>query len=222
MSHGINANVVHRWRQLAREAGAASTPVMPASVPVALPAPAQACPAARRGDHEPGALCADQQARPVRLLARRARAVADAAGQPHRRAAAALLASAVFNELSHIAALIEAGGDITLGHLDAINRWVATASDEAQCLGMLVRRKGESLEDLLRRLDAAIRDAYENERRPSSGGACAVTSRPAAGETSAARTRGSAARARGAACGRSARSRRAAAARASRRSRGPP
>ena len=69
----------------------------------------------------------------------------------------------MFNELSHIAALIEAGGDITLGHLDAINQCVATASDEAQCLAMLVRRKGESLDDLLRRLDAAIRDAHENE-----------------------------------------------------------
>ena len=28
---------------------------------------------------------------------------------------------------------------------------------------MLVRRKGESLDDLLRRLDTAIGDAYENE-----------------------------------------------------------
>ncbi len=45
MSHGINDNVVHRWRQLAREAGATSTSVAPAFVPVALPAPAQACPA---------------------------------------------------------------------------------------------------------------------------------------------------------------------------------
>jgi hypothetical protein len=33
----------------------------------------------------------------------------------------------------------------------------------AQCLAMLVRRKGESLEALLRRLDAAIVDVYENE-----------------------------------------------------------
>jgi transposase len=46
MSHGINDNVVHRWRQLAREAGAASRPVAPAFIPVALPAPAQACAAA--------------------------------------------------------------------------------------------------------------------------------------------------------------------------------
>jgi hypothetical protein len=70
----------------------------------------------------------------------------------------------VFNELSNIAALIEGGGDITLGHLDAVNKCVATASDEAQCLAMLVRRNGESLDALLRRLDAAISDAYENER----------------------------------------------------------
>jgi ribosomal protein L12E/L44/L45/RPP1/RPP2 len=74
------------------------------------------------------------------------------------------MASVVFNELSHIAALIEGGGDITLGHLDAVNRCVATATDEAQCLAMLARREGESLEDLMRRLNAAIRDAYENER----------------------------------------------------------
>jgi hypothetical protein len=70
----------------------------------------------------------------------------------------------VFEELSHIAALIEAGGDITLGHLDAVNNCVASASDDAQCLARLVRRIGESLYALLRRLDAAIGDAYENER----------------------------------------------------------
>jgi transposase len=43
MSHGINDNVVHRWRQLAREAGGVATPVATAFVPVALPAPAKAC-----------------------------------------------------------------------------------------------------------------------------------------------------------------------------------
>jgi transposase len=114
-------------------------------------------------DHEPGALGAHQRARSLRLPARCARALANAARQPHRRVVAASLASAVFNDLSHIAALIEAGGDITLGHLDAVNKCVATASDDAQCLAMLVRRKGESLDALLRRLDAAISDAYENE-----------------------------------------------------------
>ena len=40
MSHGINANVVHRWRQLARE-GAQATVAKPSEfVPVAIAAPA--------------------------------------------------------------------------------------------------------------------------------------------------------------------------------------
>lgn len=43
MLHGINDNVVHRWRQLAREAGAVSAPAAPAFIPVALPAPAKVC-----------------------------------------------------------------------------------------------------------------------------------------------------------------------------------
>ena len=66
--------------------------------------------------------------------------------------------------LQNIAELIDSGGEITLGQLDAIGRCVATASDEAQCLAMLVRRKDESLEALLKRLDAAVHDAYQNER----------------------------------------------------------
>jgi transposase len=41
MSHGINDNVVHRWRQLAREAGAVTVAATPTFVPVALPAPPQ-------------------------------------------------------------------------------------------------------------------------------------------------------------------------------------
>ena len=69
----------------------------------------------------------------------------------------------MISTLKNIAALVEDGGEITLGHLDAVGRCVATATDNAQCLAMLVRRKGESLDDLLRRLDAAIVDAYENE-----------------------------------------------------------
>ena len=69
----------------------------------------------------------------------------------------------MISSLKNIAALVEDGGEITLGHLDAVGRCVATATDDAQCLAMLVRRKGESLDDLLRRLDAAIVDAYENE-----------------------------------------------------------
>jgi len=69
----------------------------------------------------------------------------------------------VINDLSNIAALIEGGGEITIGHLDAVGKCVASASDDAQCLAMLVRRKAETLDALLQRLDAAISDAYENE-----------------------------------------------------------
>jgi transposase len=46
MSHGINANVVHRWRQLAREARPALATGTGEFVPVSLPAmspPANAC-----------------------------------------------------------------------------------------------------------------------------------------------------------------------------------
>lgn len=38
MSHGINDNVVHRWRQLAREARPAAVPALPTFIPVAMPA----------------------------------------------------------------------------------------------------------------------------------------------------------------------------------------
>ena len=57
--------------------------------------------------------------------------------------------------------LIENHGDITIGQVGSI-RCAATAADEDQCLAMLQRRPGESLMDLLQRLDAAIEDAYEN------------------------------------------------------------
>ncbi len=69
----------------------------------------------------------------------------------------------MISTLKNIAALVKSGGEITLGHLDVIGKCVATATDDAQCLAMLVRRKGESLDALLSRLDAAIVDAYENE-----------------------------------------------------------
>ena len=69
----------------------------------------------------------------------------------------------MIEQLPNIAALIENEGEITLGHLEAIGKCVATATDDAQCLAILVRRNGESLDALLRRLDAAILDAYENE-----------------------------------------------------------
>lgn len=57
--------------------------------------------------------------------------------------------------------LIDGNGDITIGAMGPV-RCVATAADEDQCLAMLQRRPGESLVDLLQRLDAAIGDACEN------------------------------------------------------------
>lgn len=65
------------------------------------------------------------------------------------------------NALANIEFLIDGNGDITIGTVGPV-RCAATAADEDQCLAMLVRRPGESLMDLLQRLDAAIGDAYEN------------------------------------------------------------
>ena len=62
----------------------------------------------------------------------------------------------------NIEALIDGEGDITIGSVASIP-CVATAADHYQCLAMLVRRPGESLQDLLQRLDSAIASAYEEE-----------------------------------------------------------
>ncbi|HEY5308735.1 MAG TPA: hypothetical protein VIK97_09525 [Casimicrobiaceae bacterium] len=65
------------------------------------------------------------------------------------------------NALANIEFLSDGNGDITIGRVGPIP-CVASAADEDQCLAMLVRRPGESLMDLLQRLDAAIGDACEN------------------------------------------------------------
>lgn len=62
----------------------------------------------------------------------------------------------------NIEALIEDGGDITLGALPP-HECAATAADGSNCLAMLVRRDGESLNALLKRLDKAIGLAWSNE-----------------------------------------------------------
>jgi hypothetical protein len=62
----------------------------------------------------------------------------------------------------NIETLIEDGGDITLGALPP-HECAATAADGSNCLAMLVRRDGESLNALLRRLDKAIGLAWSNE-----------------------------------------------------------
>ena len=61
--------------------------------------------------------------------------------------------------LSHIAELIK-DGEITIGVLDPVG-CVATACDADSTLAMLVRRKGETLVQLLSRLNLAIAKAYE-------------------------------------------------------------
>ena len=63
---------------------------------------------------------------------------------------------------NHIEALIEEGGEITLGALPP-HECAATAADGSNCLAMLVRRDGESLNALLKRLDKAIGLAWSND-----------------------------------------------------------
>jgi hypothetical protein len=64
--------------------------------------------------------------------------------------------------LANIAELIDTGGQITVGQLYPI-ACAAIANDEHNSLAMLQRRPGESLHDLLVRLDAAIAKAWDEE-----------------------------------------------------------
>jgi hypothetical protein len=64
--------------------------------------------------------------------------------------------------MKNIEALIHDGGEITIGAV-APHDCVATASDEHNCLAMLVRREGETLQALLRRLDKAIARAVDEQ-----------------------------------------------------------
>jgi hypothetical protein len=61
--------------------------------------------------------------------------------------------------LTHIAALIDSGGQITIGALRPI-ACAAIANDEHDCLAMLQRKPAETLQQLLGRLDAAIELAW--------------------------------------------------------------
>jgi len=65
--------------------------------------------------------------------------------------------------LGHLESLIRGNGDVTLGRAASIE-CAATAADEDQCLAMLVRRDGETLVQLLIRLDKAIELAQEGDR----------------------------------------------------------
>ena len=64
--------------------------------------------------------------------------------------------------LPNIDELVDSGGQITIGYLHPIE-CAAVANDESNTLAMLKRRPGESLQQLLERLDAAIARAWDTE-----------------------------------------------------------
>ena len=64
--------------------------------------------------------------------------------------------------LPNIADLIESGGQISVGGIGPI-KCAAVANDDDQCYAMLQRRPGETLQQLLERLDAAIDTAISTE-----------------------------------------------------------
>ena len=63
--------------------------------------------------------------------------------------------------MKHIEALIDDGGDITMGYLPGVG-CVATAADDHNTIAMLTRRNGESLNALLKRLSSAIGRYYDD------------------------------------------------------------
>ena len=64
--------------------------------------------------------------------------------------------------MKNIETLIGDGGEITVGAVASIN-CVASAADDSNCLAMLVRRDGETLNALLKRLDKAIGLAWSDD-----------------------------------------------------------
>jgi hypothetical protein len=66
-------------------------------------------------------------------------------------------------ELPYIAELIEEG-QITVGQIRPVGKTVAVANDGHNALAMLVRREGETLVQLLIRLDLAIARAPHRRR----------------------------------------------------------
>ena len=64
--------------------------------------------------------------------------------------------------MKNIEALIADGGDITIGAVSTV-KCVATAADSHNTAAMLVRRDGETLNALLKRLDKAIGKFYDDD-----------------------------------------------------------
>jgi hypothetical protein len=62
--------------------------------------------------------------------------------------------------MRNIAALIDDGGNISIGAVDPID-CAATAADHHNTLVMLARRDGETLAALLKRLDKSLGRYYE-------------------------------------------------------------
>jgi hypothetical protein len=65
--------------------------------------------------------------------------------------------------MKNIETLIDDGGDITIGPVGPIS-CAATAADHHNALAMLVRRDGETLSALLKRLDRAIAPLLRHRR----------------------------------------------------------
>ena len=78
------------------------------------------------------------------------------------RAAPSRIAKPGQSALANIVALIDAGGQITIGAVDPVE-CAAIANDDHDCLAMLSRKSGETLQQLLERLDAAIELAWTTE-----------------------------------------------------------
>ena len=64
--------------------------------------------------------------------------------------------------MKNIEALIADGGDITIGAVFPVE-CAATAADSHNTVAMLVRRDGETLNALLKRLDNAIGKFYDDD-----------------------------------------------------------
>ena len=64
--------------------------------------------------------------------------------------------------MKNIEALIADGGDITVGRVYPIE-CAATAADGHDSVAMLVRREGETLTAMLKRLDKAIGQYFDND-----------------------------------------------------------
>jgi hypothetical protein len=82
----------------------------------------------------------------------------------HRAAPGGVAVAAAASTLSHIAAVMDAGGQIMLGTVKPLSG-AAVAQDGKKTLAMLRRRPAEAVPDLLLRLDTAIATAQSTGSR---------------------------------------------------------